>query len=71
MLQVKNLVACLSGDHIEKVLPVPFPNTEVKLFEPMIVHTSVKVGIARFLKPFRCSQRRGFFMRGQGWDTCF
>ena len=40
----------LSGDHIVKVLPVPIPNTEVKLSEPMIVHTSVKVGIAGFLK---------------------
>ena len=40
----------LSGDYIGKVLPVPIPNTAVKLFEPMIVHTSVKVGIAGFLK---------------------
>ncbi len=40
----------LSGDYIAKVIPVPIPNTEVKLCEPMIVHTSVKVGIARFLK---------------------
>ena len=37
-----------SGDDIGKVLPVPIPNTEVKLSEPMIVHTSVKVGIAGF-----------------------
>lgn len=40
----------LSGEHIRKVTPVPIPNTEVKLSEPMIVHTSVKVGIAGFLK---------------------
>lgn len=39
----------LSGDHIVKVIPVPIPNTAVKLSEPMIVHTSVKVGIAGFL----------------------
>ena len=38
----------LSGDHIAKVIPVPIPNTVVKLSEPMIVHTSVKVGIAIF-----------------------
>ena len=37
-----------SGDHIRKVTPVPIPNTAVKLSEPMIVHTSVKVGIAGF-----------------------
>ena len=42
--------ASLSGEHIGKVIPVPIPNTAVKLSEPMIVHTSVKVGIARFLK---------------------
>ncbi len=40
----------LSGDHIRKVIPVPIPNTEVKLSEPMIVPTSAKVGIAGFLK---------------------
>jgi hypothetical protein len=38
----------LSGDHIRKVIPVPIPNTEVKLSEPMIVPTSAKVGIAGF-----------------------
>ena len=43
-------MAVFSGDHIEKVIPVPIPNTEVKLFEPMIVPTSVKVGIAGFFK---------------------
>ena len=32
------------GDHIGKVTPVPIPNTEVKLFEPMIVLTCAKVG---------------------------
>ena len=48
--EVKYPSAGLSGDDIAKVIPVPFPNTEVKLCEPMIVHTSVKVGIARFLK---------------------
>ena len=37
-----------SGDHIRKVIPVPIPNTEVKLSEPMIVPTSAKVGIAGF-----------------------
>ncbi len=36
------------GDHIGKVPPVPIPNTEVKLSEPMIVPTSVKVGLAIF-----------------------
>ena len=41
------------GDHIGKVTPVPIPNTVVKLSEPMIVPTSVKVGIAGiFSKPF-------------------
>ena len=53
---------CLSGNDIGKVLPVPIPNTEVKLFEPMIVHTSVKVGIAGFLKPFVASAMKGFFL---------
>ena len=53
----------LSGDHIGKVIPVPIPNTEVKLFEPMIVHTSVKVGIAGFLKLPCCLQQGSFFMR--------
>jgi hypothetical protein len=38
----------LLGDHIRKVTPVPIPNTAVKLSEPMIVPTSVKVGIAGF-----------------------
>jgi len=38
----------LPGEHIRKVTPVPIPNTAVKLSEPMIVHTSVKVGIAGF-----------------------
>ena len=52
----------LSGDHIVKVLPVPIPNTAVKLSEPMIVHTSVKVGIAGFLKLLCCLQQRSFFM---------
>ena len=36
----------LPGDHIGKETPVPIPNTVVKLSEPMIVPTSVKVGIA-------------------------
>ena len=36
----------LPGNHIGKATPVPIPNTVVKLSEPMIVHTSVKVGIA-------------------------
>lgn len=35
-----------SGDYIGVVTPVPIPNTEVKHSEPMIVPTSVKVGIA-------------------------
>ena len=59
---VKYPSACLSGDHIGKVLPVPIPNTEVKLFEPMIVHTSVKVGIAGFLKTLCGFGHEGFFM---------
>ncbi len=50
-----------SGDHIRKVIPVPIPNTEVKLSEPMIVHTSVKVGIAGFLKPLVNIVNKGFF----------
>jgi hypothetical protein len=50
-----------SGDHIRKVIPVPIPNTEVKLSEPMIVHTSVKVGIAGFLKPLVNIVSEGFF----------
>ena len=49
-LWMKYSSACPSGEHIGKVTPVPIPNTEVKLFEPMIVHTSVKVGTAGFLK---------------------
>ena len=36
------------GVYRERVTPVPIPNTVVKLFEPMIVHTSAKVGIAGF-----------------------
>ena len=50
---------CPSGDYIGKVLPVPIPNTAVKLSEPMIVHTSVKVGIAGFLKTLQFTG--GFF----------
>ena len=53
----------LFGDHIRKVPPVPIPNTVVKLSEPMIVPTSVKVGIAEFLKTLvslRTSE--GFFV---------
>ena len=50
-----------SGDHIRKVIPVPIPNTEVKLSEPMIVHTSVKVGIAGFLKALVNIVNMGFF----------
>jgi hypothetical protein len=60
---VKYTLEGLSGDHIVKVLPVPIPNTEVKLSEPMIVHTSVKVGIAGFLKLPCCLQQGSFFMR--------
>ena len=60
-LAVKYPPVCLSGDHTVKVLPVPIPNTEVKLYGPMIVHTSVKVGIAGFLKPFVASATKGFF----------
>lgn len=39
----------ISGDHSRKEIPVPIPNTVVKLSVPMIVPTSAKVGIARFL----------------------
>lgn len=53
--------ASLSGDDIAKVIPVPIPNTVVKLCEPMIVHTSVKVGIARFLKTLQF-RLEGFFL---------
>ena len=49
-----------SGEHIGKVTPVPIPNTEVKLFEPMIVPTSVKVGIAGFLKTLCRTLQRVF-----------
>ena len=52
------------GDHIGKVPPVPIPNTEVKLFEPMIVPTSVKVGIAIFLKALGLPQ--GLFLCADG-----
>ena len=60
-LAVKYPQVCLSGDHIRKVIPVPIPNTEVKLSEPMIVHTSVKVGIAGFLKLSCSFAAREFF----------
>ena len=60
-LALKYPQVCLSGDHIRKVIPVPIPNTEVKLSEPMIVHTSVKVGIAGFLKLFCSFAAREFF----------
>ena len=52
----------LSGEHIAKVIPVPIPNTVVKLCEPMIVPTSVKVGIAGSLKPLSGIPERGFFV---------
>ena len=66
-LAVKYPQVCPSGDHTGKVLPVPIPNTEVKLFGPMIVHTSVKVGIAGFLKPFCCfGNKRVFFYASKG-----
>ena len=57
----------LSGDHIVKVLPVPIPNTEVKLSEPMIVHTSVKVGIAGFLNS-SVVFNGGVFLCARGMD---
>ena len=57
----KYLPLRLSGNHIGKVLPVPIPNTAVKLSEPMIVHTSVKVGIAGFLKTLCGLGCKGFF----------
>jgi hypothetical protein len=53
--------AGLPGDHIRKVTPVPISNTAVKLSEPMIVPTSVKVGIAGFLKSPNCFDGWGFF----------
>ena len=53
----------LFGDHIRKVPPVPIPNTAVKLSEPMIVPTSVKVGIAEFLKTLASLRTsEGFFV---------
>lgn len=61
VLEVKHPLTRLSGDYIGKVLPVPIPNTAVKLFEPMIVHTSVKVGIAGFLKNLSVKTERFFF----------
>ena len=62
-LGVKYRPVCLSGDHTAKVLPVPIPNTAVKLCGPMIVHTSVKVGIAGFLKTLlRLMSQEGFFV---------
>jgi hypothetical protein len=55
----------LFGDHIRKVPPVPFPNTVVKLSEPMIVPTSAKVGIAEFLKTLVSLRAdKGFFVLG-------
>ncbi|MFN9917318.1 MAG: hypothetical protein ACK53L_32325, partial [Pirellulaceae bacterium] len=38
--------AVLSGDFLETPTPGPIPNTLDKLFEPMIVFNSAKVGIA-------------------------
>lgn len=61
VVSVKHPVRRLSGDHIGKVLPVPIPNTAVKLSEPMIVHTSVKVGIAGFFKNLPVNAGRFFF----------
>ena len=55
-----------SGDHTVKETPVPIPNTAVKLYGPMIVPTSAKVGIARFYtqKPRRLKRaERGFCLR--------
>ena len=49
------------GDHIGKVTPVPIPNTEVKLFEPMIVLTCAKVGIAGIIFNEPLSQTQGLF----------
>ncbi len=53
--------AVLSGDHIEKATPVPIPNTVVKLFEPMIVYTNAKVGIAGLFKTPLIAKSKGFF----------
>ncbi len=63
----KYSLAGLPGDHIRKVTPVPFPNTVVKLSEPMIVPTSVKVGIAGFLKSSSCFDNWGFFRFYSRW----
>jgi hypothetical protein len=49
-----------SGEHTEKDTPVPIPNTVVKLFRPMIVPTSAKVGTARFFKNPVGISPRGF-----------
>jgi hypothetical protein len=54
--------AVLSGDFIEKATPVPIPNTVVKLFEPMIVYTNAKVGIAGLFKPSWALPRRVFLL---------
>lgn len=50
------------GDLIAVETPVPFSNTVVKHCEPMIVPTSVKVGIAGIFKQIKpLSLLRGFF----------
>ena len=54
----------LPGDHIAVETPVPIPNTVVKHCEPMIVPTSVKVGIAGIClrKENPGCQSPGFFL---------
>ena len=34
----------IPGDHSEGATPVPFPNTEVKPFTPMVVVRAARVG---------------------------
>ena len=48
--EVLSLHESFPGDYIGKVTPVPIPNTEVKLSEPMIVLEGAKVGLARIFK---------------------
>ena len=69
------------GDHMQGVTPVPIPNTEVKLLQPMIL-LSGKVGYRRlygprqvnpgealFVFPPSVSTTRGRFQRGVAFES--
>ena len=58
----------VAGDFVDRVTPVPIPNTEVSLLEPMVLRGKLcgRVGSRRdqFKSPLESLSRAGFFV---GW----